>query len=223
MKEFDIPWIQKGDKLFISGDYCSEAVIYHDKHMNKWDLYAQGYYEAAERLIDSLDGKHPSINEKLVYPICFLYRHFIELRLKEIIFYGSRLIDSPRNITQEDRLAHHNIEKLWEQAVIPILTKVFPDGPLEDLEVARDYILQYVKIEHEQCSGKTIEVDPNSFSFRYPYDSQGNPNLIGMTRIDLMNLKNVMQRLEAFFEGCSTAITEYLSRKAEIEAEFRYY
>lgn len=194
------------EKLFVSGDYYSEAIIYHDKHMNKWDFYAQGYFHAAEMLIDSLDGKYPSVNDKLVYPICFLYRHFLELRLKEIIFYGSRLIDEPKNITKEDKLAHHKIEILWEKEVRPILQIIFPDGPIEDLDIVGEYIIQYIKIDNEESWCEEIDVDPTSFSFRYPYDIHGNPNLVGMNRINLMNLKKVMARLAAFSEGCSTAI-----------------
>lgn len=223
MEDFEFPWIQKNDKLFISGDYFSEAILDHDSNMNKWDLYAQGYYRAAEMLIESLEGKHPSVNDKLVYPICFLYRHFIELRLKEIIYYGSRLIEKPKNITKKDKVAHHKIEILWEKDVRPILEIVFPDGPLEDLDLVGEYIIQYIKIDSEKLWCEEVEVDPTSFSFRYPYDLDGNPNLVGMEKINLMNLKQTMSRLASFFDGCTTAISVYLDNMAEMAAEMRCY
>jgi hypothetical protein len=52
-----------------------------------FDVYAQGYYEAAETLVGEYwgnGGKEPAF-DWVVWPVLFLLHHFIELELKEII------------------------------------------------------------------------------------------------------------------------------------------
>ena len=46
----------------------------------------------------------------LVYPAVFLYRHYIELRLKEIVQGGNWLVGKPPEFPK-----HHNINDLWRK------------------------------------------------------------------------------------------------------------
>ena len=221
MDDNDFPWIKKGDKLFSSGDYFSEAVIHHDECMNKWDFYAQGYKIVADMIIEGLEDSPVTVNDKVVYPVCFLYRHYVELKLKEIIFYGSRLLDEPLHIT--GKKATHRLDNLWDNHVTPLLQKIFKDGPQEDLSVVREYLIQYIKIQGDNIFEEEANIDPTSFSFRYPTDKEGNPNLEGISRINLANLKTSISNLSGFLEACTTAISVYLDEKAELEVEYRLH
>ncbi len=48
------------------------------------ELYIEGYYQAALRVVENLGHDQ----DFLVYPAIFLFRHYLELRLKHIIAMG---------------------------------------------------------------------------------------------------------------------------------------
>lgn len=136
----------------------------------------------------------------LIYPIIFLYRQFIELRLKELIKDGSRLLDRPKGIPM-----HHNILNLWNDCRI-FLEEVWPDGDSEELDSV------------ECCIKEFAEIDPKSMAFRYPIDKDGTPSLPEELRhINIRNLGEVMQRLGSLLDGCDTGISEMLSWKEEFD------
>ena len=58
-----------------------------DKSIGNWGKYANGYKKAALILIDEYQkSTDPTLYNLLSYPILFIYRHFTELLLKEILF-----------------------------------------------------------------------------------------------------------------------------------------
>ncbi len=75
------------DKLFIEADdWRMNACLnmYHDPS----ELYVVGYKEAADSLVDSIANQKGSA-DSLIFPIVFLYRHYIEIRLKSLLHDGS--------------------------------------------------------------------------------------------------------------------------------------
>ena len=88
MDEKPLPWPQKGDQLFNpSEDWWLSAYI---QPWNKnFHAYAMGYKMAGDIISDVVTGAdrgHESTRDYVVYPVVFLYRHYIELRLKEIFW-----------------------------------------------------------------------------------------------------------------------------------------
>lgn len=59
---------------------------------DKWDTYAEGYKSAGDIAVQYV-VENNWYQDFLVYPIVFLYRHYLELRLKELYFVSSRLLD----------------------------------------------------------------------------------------------------------------------------------
>ncbi len=109
--EIDEPKIlQKEDKLFQTGN---DGNWWHNAHLDfyhiNWNLYALGYKDAADILVQFV-LKAPGQQDMLVYPIVFLYRQYIELRLKEIIKKGEALLS-----TFNDIPFGHNIYDLWNK------------------------------------------------------------------------------------------------------------
>lgn len=45
-------------------------------------------------------------------------------------------------------------------------------------------------------------IDPNSFSYRYPVDTKGGAIPLGQDQLNLPNLADVMTSLENYFTGC---------------------
>jgi hypothetical protein len=109
-------------------------------------FYAQGYFRGADTLVNETK-RNPSNNPSnlLVYPICFLYRHFIEITLKGIIDYYIRLGYNVKNT-----IKIHNLEELLD--IVITLTKEEKSLIPENLQkIIRDF----------------NKFDPNSQGFRY--------------------------------------------------------
>ena len=88
----DFPWPRRGDKLFTSegSDWWNKACLTH--FSDGWWIYATGYKLGADLLVQYVTETHKN-QDRLIYPIVFLYRQYLELRLKELIKNGSTIIE----------------------------------------------------------------------------------------------------------------------------------
>ena len=202
MNDIPITWPKKDEQLFkVDDDW------YHNAHLNykdyNWNLYSEGYKRAATLLIEHIKNNHFD-QDTLVYPIVFLYRHYIELGLKEIIKYGSQLLDMPEEFPK-----HHKMDGLWKQCRIILKQETLCTRiPEEQLNAV------------EECIQQLSEKDPESFAFRYPTDKNGNPSLSGLEHINLINFSEVMERIATFFDGVITGVYVLLDQKREIRSEY---
>lgn len=182
------------DKLFVEDkDWWMNACIngYHDPT----ELYITGYKEAADNLVRDVANRRGSA-DALLYPIVFNYRHYIELRLKSLLHDGRRLLD-----IKHKQKAQHKLSKLWPH-VRKILEELWPDGDIEQLKAVEVLINQFE------------EVDPSSTSFRYPKNFEGDNSVhLGMARVNLRNLKDVVGSMSLILEGSAGAISEYQGYK----------
>jgi len=141
--------------------------------------------------------KHMEYIEKnfLVFPIVFLYRHYIELRLKEIIKNGYLL-----NINNDNQIHYtkeHSIDKLWNE------TKKIIKEALQ--EQAKRYVAPLDKLIKEFS-----KVDPGSYCFRYPVDTKGVPLKFDISHINLRNLSEVIEGMANLLDEVSIGISENL-------------
>lgn len=192
----DANWPRKGDKLFGPGaDWRSIARLEQWGH--GFSLYADGYKKAADIIVQKV-AETGWDQDYLVYPVCFLYRHYIELRLKELIDLGRRLFNSNRGFPET-----HRIDALWSECR-PLLEKAFPRGDKTDLDAI------------QACIHEFASVDPKSESFRYPKDKEGKPTLDGLKEIELRNLGRVMNRLAGLLDGSVYSMLEMIQLEEEI-------
>ena len=182
-------WPRRGDKLFSNEgeNPASKACI---GPYSGWEYYTMGYKKAAALLVQHVVDKRQN-QDTLIYPAVFLYRHYIELLLKQIIKNGSMII------SESCKIPHlHNPWDLWTVSK-RIIMKAWPDGDKKELNIV------------EECIREISEIDPGSTTFRYPVKKTGGfPIPAERTRIDLQNLGEVMRRLGRFLEGCEAAISE---------------
>jgi len=174
-------------------------------HVNggNWDIYAMGYKRAGDILVQYVADANWD-QDFLVYPIAFLYRQYLELRLKELIFVSSRLLDQDAEIPKT-----HNLVSLWRQAR-PNIEAVWPDSETKDqLNAVEDRL-------KELC-----DIDSGSYAFRYPEDGKGTTTLTGMVHINLKQLRDVIQGISHILDGSSIGMGEYLNAKHEMMAEYR--
>ena len=81
----------------------------------------EGYKTAADELVEqALGAKNVGRLDTFIFPILFLYRHFIELELKWIFLVYSDG-DSPVKKSVLDKVKH-NLMKIWKETK-PILLR----------------------------------------------------------------------------------------------------
>jgi hypothetical protein len=164
---------------------------------NSWDLYTSGYLEAAKSLVNATSNKRGSL-DTLVYPTVFLYRHYLELRLKSIIAEGEELLGG-----QGKRPSHHNLDLLWK-TTRKIIEEVFSKEPKEPVEAV------------EECIGQFCNQDLQSFAFRYPVDKSGNRNLKEVNLLNVRQFREVMHRVSSFLESASCGISTVSVRQTHV-------
>ena len=91
----DTDWINNA--RIIKGDYRSE-------------FYIRGYKKAADILVDHVLLTDSDL-DTLVYPIVFLYRHYLELLVKNIIENGAKYLG-----IEEKPKTNHHLDTLWSKA-----------------------------------------------------------------------------------------------------------
>jgi len=194
------PWPIAGDTLFREGSGAWENGRLDWGH-DRWEIYATGYKSAADILAERcLERQFPA--DLLIYPIGFLYRHYLELRLKELVISGQQLLDEPPDLQHV-----HRLDVLWISSR-KILERVWPEGSVMDLDAV------------QACITELCQVDPQSVSFRYPITRDAIPTLAGMGKVSITNLRDVMGRISALLEGSSMAISEYLDSKRALESDY---
>lgn len=165
---------------------------------NDWDLYCTGYRRAATVLVNHITQKHyrslrrdySSYWESPAYAIIFLYRHYLELRLKELILaYGGNL----SVISNE-----HSLLNLWKELrkQNDVQTEDLDPETLKDIETAEKIITQF------------DEIDKKSQAFRYPIDRTGRVTVPAI-QFDLVRLKEMLGWTSQFLDGWSTGVYEY--------------
>jgi hypothetical protein len=153
-------------------------------------IYSEGYKNAALSMIEKC-RESGFWNNILVYPLIFLFRHYLELRLKELISASKQLANPDLVI-----IKNHNLLQLWNQFKAQLL-EIEPATSQDELRNIERLLTEYHSI------------DPNSESFRYPTDRRDNPSL-NLNTIDLENFANVIEGMMNFFDSKLEMILVYI-------------
>ncbi len=173
-----------GNACFVDGQAIADG--------NAWDIYAIGYSMQAEAGINAL--LRGNNGDYLVYPILFCYRHYLELRLKQLIIAGAELYD--QNLTAPNR---HNLIELWDAIYVPILHETWSsDLAHRDFERAGDVI------------GWFNEFDPSSEAFRYPIGKSGRLLPKSSLGVNLISVREAMAEVTITLDAVSGEILMHL-------------
>lgn len=158
-------------------------------------VYSQAYKDAGDRLVECAQTDKTSINF-LVFPILFLYRHYLELALKETIIAATQYLEKDHDIKG------HNLIQLWEDAK-KFIFEADLDIPNSEMDAVANQISQFHKL------------DQSSETFRYPVDNKGNifPNLSDY--INIQNVREIVDGLHAWFFGLICVLGEYEDAKGQ--------
>jgi hypothetical protein len=167
------------------------------------EMQADGYRIAARRLAE----RAPEWFEQdfLLYPIIFLYRHYVELRLKNLIALGQKLSDEPVNVPEV-----HDLVKLWAKAKPRLLHEVNTDD-----DIVRE-------IPHaERVIADLAALDPRGTAFRYATNVHGGrPLPDGLVRLNLHQFASTMDKLGRTLDDISNWLDMCLDHEREMAEEF---
>jgi len=177
------------DKLFRHDlpDWTNNAVLNYLS--GKFPPYATGYREGFSALVKECVEER-GLNDILIYPIVFLARQYVELRLKEIIIGLHYCTDGTNEFPKT-----HKIDQIWFQF------KSLYEGIGESTNEREFQHAERVIVEFAL-------MDPLSVAFRYPVDKEGNKT-IAISHINIRNFGEVMNRLANFLDAVSDQVSHY--------------
>lgn len=160
---FDLPPKPvKGPSLFLGTTRSRNCFRLYQNYSDQWNAYASGYVWALKGLLNqaTTPGMYPT--EVHYYPILFMFRQYLEIRLKNLI------INLNSYLGEKEKYEHHNLLNLWKSCH-KLVIKFFYDNAedlVEDPQIKTDFYNDLDMI------GKFIldlhSVDPDAQSTRYP-------------------------------------------------------
>lgn len=187
-------WPRPGDSLFAFGsDYHNNACV--DPHASLHS-YGSNYKDAADSLIEAVAEGREMV-DAVIGPIVFLYRHYFELRLKEIVWVGNMY-----ERVDETFPRHHDLSALWREAKRSIRTHYGhrTPGEMDNLDL---------------CVKDFNTHDPDSSAFRYPWDKKGKRTLATLRHINVRHLAETMQRASCFLDCISSDMWNHLESREQ--------
>lgn len=181
-EDLGVPWPKVGDRAFAQAARPVDGVNFALNGLGKSWKMMDGYKMAGDHLVERALANFGE-RDRLVFPILFTYRHFIELSLKVLIDRFGPGHGVPANWNT------HKLMELWGLLRATFLAHGF-EKPGEEEAVVEAIISEF---DH---------LDPLSSSFRYPRDRHGEPLLLPRDEFDLRRLAEAMQKLESYFMAC---------------------
>ncbi len=169
-------WLREGDRLFQNDNNTSTLNACLGYTAASLSSVAEKYKEAADALANSA-AKGNVILDRAILPIAFLYRQYLELLIKDIIYTTRRIENEGNNYPR-----HHNLKNLWAEAM-----RLFKKHYGQETPKELDYMQPIIDDLHTR--------DPKAVYFRYPPDKDD------YWRIDLHNFCEVMNRVDSLL-GC---------------------
>jgi hypothetical protein len=154
------------------------------------ELYIEGFYQGAILLSRQVfNGK--GSRGALVYPISYLYRHYVELRLKDLVQQINAYLE--KSIPALD--SSHSLRVLWQEYVKPI-------GSMVDSDFSGPVIVRI-----DDAIDELDKVDPNSQAFRYAFGKKGSKAIQGdIKMIGLENLEEKMYEIHGDLESLAFTV-----------------
>lgn len=191
--------ITDSDKLF-KEEVEQKPTSIENNTENNLRLYSEGYKEAGNVLY-KFCVENQYYESWILFPLVFNYRHYIELKLKELIFIGKSYLEEKREFPTNE----HGLLRLWREYRNDILPKI--DNSIE----------QSILDNMEKLIAEFNQKDSKSMKFRYPINKNDFENRsLDKPYFDLANFKNVMDKIINFFKEQEFIIQNYQSIKNEL-------
>lgn len=165
---------------------------------------ADAFKTSADRLIyDLRKRKGPEHADIYFFPIGYLYRHALELKLKQVVRLAIKLelIESTPKI--QGVLAEHGLYPLWNHAKSSLI-RFWPEGPKGELSAA-ERVIQSMHI-----------VDGAGQNLRYTKNKHGRSTFAKMPKyIELVHFQKVFSGVYNMLGGCEDAFENACQNASE--------
>src|SRR4030095_3076763 len=195
--------------------FSNQAVLadvvfnFRGRAIDDLSAFAAGYHEAGKTLISKMESA-PGYRDYEGYPILFLYRHALELYLKDIVYRGAQLLGliSDEKPNTEKLLTNHKLIRL-----LPTIEAIFRavewkwDFEVSGLKSFDDFADLIREIE---------KIDPQSYRFRYPVNTTGEAALSKHFVVNVVNFGKKMDSVLDLLSGAVTGLQERWDDTAEV-------
>ncbi len=171
------------------------GVAWLDEWSITWPGHAEAFLAVGRFAAQHFEDIDSSMGQDcLAFPICYLHRHALELKLKELLSVGREFLGEPSTVPE-----NHDLRKLWSEA--RIIVEQCPVGK-------RDPYVDECDLRIEQIA----RVDPQpGTNFRYPEARDGGrPLPRDLKALDVAHfseqLGEVCDYLEAWIIGLDESV-----------------
>ena len=171
--------------------------LYLSDYSDRWNAYGTGYAWALKVLLNQATQRnYPT--ETHYYPIIFVFRQYLEIRLKNLIINLNEYLGENENIID------HNLEKLWASSN-KLLIQFFKndENSLADEEVSKEF--------HDDLNliGKFVleihKLDPTSQALRYPISKKNrNPNFFNSQHAPKIDMNHFSKNVHWVIDSLET-------------------
>lgn len=173
--------------------------------LDNWAVYSDGYKEAADILVHALLAGRATL-DTVVYPLAFLYRQYLELRLKQLARDCSRLLE-----TEYQLKTTHRLDLLWAEARRLLLEAEAKWGD-------RSTAIEFNVVDETLAAFAAI--DGTSMAFRYPEDRDQIPHNSDLKYVNIVALASGMQAAQEVLEGAATTVSIWLDWQQEMYSTY---
>lgn len=165
--------------------------------------YISGYREAADVLVmNAMIRGNKSDRDESIFPICFLYRQYLELSLKDMYLYYSADTDDERSRYMKNTT--HNLCHIWENKIVPMIKPLLEEQyQIEEFETVEGYIKEFQSL------------DADSYVFRYPIKKDRKQYHTSSRKVNILGLMNKMNKVEYFFAHNAAFLDVVKTRREE--------
>lgn len=174
------------DKFFIKNPPM-ETSSWCRPWLENYESYADRYTEAAEQLYKSTINSTRR-KDSVVYPIMFLSRHSLELRLKSILHTLYILYKQDSSSKEKSSIKTHNLECLWNT-----IDQLYQGEKNDIYRLAEERIIEL------------NQYDTKSDTFRY-HIHKDNSSTAHKEFVDIDAFMSTYRKLNAFLEGIETEL-----------------
>jgi hypothetical protein len=154
-------------RLFIrseGGRRKNTVLNWRNSPEEEFHLYGEAFWNAARKLVEGDEVDSGPGSDFTACPVVYLYRQALELYLKDILIgKGGDLLD-PRPDTKTILGRNHSLKRH-----VPEVRRIFERFGWEK-QFGKDCVSTFD--DFEQIVNELEDIDPGSFSFRYPLDKK---------------------------------------------------